>query len=590
MQAALSILPDVFLLLEQPGIQITIVVFLLIFIAALTVILIKYFSFYRFLLKKREAKRVHQKIAQLSEEEVSRYEKREQELQYRLPPNSLSGNKEAADERGLLQNVNSVEELRVFPVKASASTEEYISPALARLILYFVGSAIFWLLLGTTAGLYAGIKFVAPDLDHQSWLSFGRLRPSHTNMVFWGWASTAMIGLAYYVLPKVSNRENFNIRLGYASLIFINLGNLGGTLSILAGVNNGGGEYREYIWPFMGLFALGVTLSVYNYFLPVVERTLKEIYISSWYIVSAGVFIVIILLVGYLPFWQNGISEAIIQGYYMHQAIGMWFMFTTLGLMYYFLPQQLNKPIYSYSLGVLGFWSHIFFYTLIGTHHYIFSAIPWRLQTTAIIASAGMVIPVVAGTANFLLTFRDSWYKLKYSYTLPFYLMGIVFYFTGSLQGTAQAFRYSNLLWHFTDFTVAHSHMTMYGIITFMLWGFCYTMLPRLTGKEPPKILVGLHFWFALIGLLFYAIALMIGGTETGRMWMAKKPFIQGVVNMAPFWLWRAIGGTMMWISHLLFAYNFYRMVKKREEVKIPRTPAEILAVKKQLASNDLNP
>jgi cytochrome c oxidase cbb3-type subunit 1 len=266
----------------------------------------------------------------------------------------------------------------------------------------------------------------------------------------------------------------------------------------------------------------------------------------------------------------------------------MWFMLFTLGLMYYFLPQELNKPIYSYSLGILAFWTQILFYTVIGTHHFIFSAIPWWLQTVAIVGSAGMVIPVVAGTANFLLTFNGSWSKLGASYTLPFYLIGIIFYFTGSMQGTAEAFRFTNLIWHFTDFTVAHSHITMYGIITFMLWGFFYTLIPRLTGKEAPQIAIGAHFWLALIGLLFYTFPLMYGSTLKGLMWMDGKPFIDSVVLMAPYWLWRAIGGSLMWLSHLLFAYNFYVMVRKKEKIVIPRSPIDILKEKERLETQTL--
>lgn len=576
-------------LLEETGVQITILLALIIVIAILVIVVLKYFSIYQNLLKKKELMEAQRKIGALSEEELVQYEKREKELSYELPDHVLSGNLSASDEKGLLKNINAIDELRIFPIKKSVVFEEYITPRLAKLILYFLGSAIVWLLIGTSIGLYVGIKFVAPDVDHISWLSFGRLRPAHTNMVLWGWSSIAMIGLAYYVIPKVSNIENFNIKQGYISLFLLNASILSGTICILAGINNGGGEYREYIWPVMLFFCAGVVTSFLNFLKPIEKRIPKEIYLSSWYIFSAGIFITIIVLVGFLPFWQNGIGETIIQGYYMHQAIGMWFMFTNLGLMYYFLPQQLNKPIYSYSLGILAFWTHIFFYSLIGTHHFIFSAIPWRLQTTAIVASAGMLIPVVAGTANFLLTFNEAWYQLKTSYTLPFYFMSIVFYFTGSFQGTVEAFRYTNLMWHFTDFTVAHSHLTMYGIITFMLWAFTYTLVPRLTGKEPPKIWVGIHFWMALIGLLFYAASLMIGGSQTGQIWMAKRPFIEGVINMAPFWLWRAIGGTLMWASHLVFAFNFYKMVKKEEEIKIPETPAEILATKKQLINTEFN-
>jgi len=569
------------------GIQITILLLLIIIVAALLIFILKFIFIYDRLLRNKEYHEIEKEIEKLTPEEIAAYRQREKELNYLLPENKLSGTLPSSDEKGVI-NVNFVEELRFFPVKRRTSSfQQTVSPRLNRLILYFLGTAIFWLVLGTTIGLYLGIKFVMPDIEHVNWLSFGKLRPAHTNMVFWGWASLAMTGLAHYVIPRVSNKENFNIRQGYFSLILINLAVLAGTISLLAGVNNGGGEYREYIWPIMLVFAVGVAISLQNFFKPVIHRVSKEIYISNWYILSAVMFIVIVIIVGYVPFWQNGIGETITQGYYMHQAIGMWFMLLNLGLMYYFLPQQLNKPIYSYSLGVLAFWTHVLFYTLIGPHHFIFSAIPWRIQTTAIVASAGMLIPVAAGTANFLLTFNGAWYQLKTSYTLPFYFISIIFYFTGSMQGTVEAFRYTNLLWHFTDFTVAHSHLTMYGIITFMLWGFSYTLIPRLTGKEPPKIWVGIHFWLALIGLLLYVIALMIGGTQTGQSWIDKKPFIQGVINMAPFWLWRAIGGTMMWISHLIFAYNFYKMVKSKDKIKIPRTPSEILAVKKQFQKTE---
>jgi len=452
-----------------------------------------------------------------------------------------------------------------------------VDPKLTKLILWFLGTATFWLLFGTTVGEYLGIKFVAPDVDHYSWLSFGRLRPVHTNAVFWGWSSLAMIGLAYYVVPRVSNVSIFSIKQGYWTLFLVNATVIIGSLLLMAGINNGGGEYREYIWPVMLLFGIGVVISLINFLKTIARRKTKEIYVSNWYIIAAMMFLLVIAVVAYWPTWQTGLGETIVQGYYMHQGVGMWFMLFSLGLMYYYLPQQLNKPIYSYSLGILAFWAQIIFYTLIGTHHFIFSAIPWWLQTVAIVGSVGMIIPVVAGTTNFLMTFKGSWYKVTNSYTLPFYVIGIIFYFTGSLQGTAEAFRYTNLLWHFTDFTVAHSHLTMYGIIAFMLWAFIYTIVPRLTGKEPPQSTVGAHFWLALIGMMFYTVPLMIGSSLRGLMWMDAKPFIDSVTLMAPFWLWRAIGGTLMWLSHILFAYNFYKMVFSKEETKVPNSPLEVL-------------
>ncbi len=577
-------------LFGESGIQLTLVLVLIPVIAALVIAVVRTYAAYKNIRRRREYLEFQKKISTLTPEEIQEYEQKSVAQNYRLPGNELSGNLPPSDQKGIISNINAVEEILIIPQKKSITHQKYITPELSKLIIYFLGCAVLWLIVGTSIGEYLGIKFVAPDVDHQSWLSFGRLRPVHTNMVFWGWCSFAMVGLAYYVIPRVSNTEIFKLKYGYYSLIFMNLAVILGSLSLMAGINNAGGEYREYIWPIMLLFGIGIGFTLYNYLMTIARRKTKEIYVSNWYIVSATMYVIVILVVAYLPFWQDGLAETIIQGYYMHQGVGMWFMFFCLGLMYYFLPQQLNKPIYSYSLGILAFWTQILFYTLIGSHHFIFSAIPWWMQTVAIVASVGMVIPVVAGTANFLLTFNGSWYQLKSSYTLPFYLIGIIFYFTGSMQGTVEAFRFTNLIWHFTDFTVAHSHMTMYGIITFMLWGFIYTLIPRLTGKEPPKIWVGIHFWLALIGLMFYIVSLMIGSTEKGLLWIAKKPFIEGVIQMAPYWLWRAIGGTMMWISHFVFAYNFYKMINNEPVIVIPRTPAEILEAKKQLQNKEFTP
>jgi len=576
-------------ILSESGIIITLLLIAIPVVVASILVVIKAKNVLKNFLKKKELEKFNEYLKSLSPEEVQKLEQRKKELEFSLTNKELAGDTTPVDSKGLIDNVSEVSSLRFIEQKKKSQARPYIEPDLTKLILWYLGCATFWLLFGTTVGEYVGIKFVAPDVDHYSWLSFGRLRPVHTNAVFWGWASLAMLGLAYYVIPRVSNVPIASIKTGYRTLILVNASVILGSLFLMAGINNGGGEYREYIWPVMALFGIGVIISLRNFYKTIAKRTTKEIYVSNWYIISAMMFLLVIAVIAYWPSWQNGLGETIIQGYYMHQGVGMWFMLFNLGLMYYFLPQQLNKPIYSYSLGILAFWVQILFYTLIGTHHFIFSAIPWWLQTVAIVGSAGMVIPVVAGTTNFLMTFKSSWHKLSGSYTLPFYLIGIIFYFTGSLQGTAEAFKFTNLIWHFTDFTVAHSHLTMYGIICFMLWGFIYTVVPRLTGKEPPQITVGAHFWLALIGLLFYTFPLMYGSTLRGLMWMeGTKSFIESVELMAPYWLWRAIGGSLMWLSHILFAYNFYVMVKKKEEIEIPSSPKDILNAKVALDNQEV--
>lgn len=569
-------------LFSESGIIITITLIMVPILAGIVLMIVKLSN----LLRKQhtrqdleEAGKFAAYLATLTDEEaIAALEKRKTSLDYHLTHTELSGEYPPDDTKGMISQVNTHVYLPFVALKKKALKRPNIDPQLAKLIMWYFGCAAGWLLFGTTVGEYVGIKFVSPDVDHISWLSFGRLRPVHTNAVFWGWASLGMLGLGYYIVPMVSNAPLASIKKGWYALFLINAAVILGSVSLMAGINNGGGEYREYIWPIMLLFGIGLILTLINFIQTIAHRKTKEIYISNWYIISAIMFALTISVVAYVPLWQDGLGETIIQGYYMHQGVGMWFMLFTLGIVYYMLPQQLNKPIYSYSLGILAFWAQILFYTLIGSHHFVFSSIPWWLQTVAIVGSVGMVIPVLAGTTNFIMTFKGVWYKIAGSYTLPFFLVGIIFYFTGSLQGTAEAFRSTNLIWHFTDFTVAHSHLTMYGIICFFLWAGMYAVIPRLTGKEAPQITVGAHFWLALVGLLFYTVPLMIGSTLRGQMWIEGKPFIETVVHMAPYWLWRAIGGSLMWLSHLFFAYNFYKMISHNDAVDVKEAALEKLA------------
>ena len=444
------------------GIIITLILILIPILVGVILMIVKVWNLtkrYKFKKDMAEAERISDYLKSLPEEEITEaLRKRKEVLDYKISNNALSGELQPEDKRGIIRNVNEHANIRFIEEKRKGIARPEVDPALSKLVLWYLICATIWLVFGTSVGEYEGIKFVAPDADHLSWLSFGRLRPVHTNVVFWGWSSLAMLGLAYYVVPRVGNNKLFSLKLGWWTLWLINACVLLGTISLMAGINNSGGEYREYIWPIMLLFAIGVVLTLINFLKTIATRKTKEIYVSNWYVVAALMFVIVISLVGYLPFWQDGLGETIAQGYYMHQGVGMWFMMFTLGLVYYYLPQQLNKPIYSYGLGILAFWSQILFYTVIGMHHFVFSPIPWSLQTVAIVGSMGMIIPVVAGSTNFIMTFKGSWNKLSGSYSLPFFLIGTIFYFTGSLQGTAEAFRTANLYWHFTDFTVAHSH------------------------------------------------------------------------------------------------------------------------------------
>jgi len=558
--------------LKSTGVIGTILLVVIALAVTLIIGLIKFNDFFTRLKnnkKQRDYDELHEEIIGLEEDETDNIlEKRKKALNYKLSGEELGGNEKVLDEKGIITHVSHDPKPRFFDKKQKSKILLETAPELKKIILYYLGASAFWLLVGTGVGEFLGLKFIWPSLDNVSWLSFGRLRPVHTNTVFWGFASLSMLGLAHFVIARTSNARLHNYKLSWISWALINACVILGNLLLMGGINNGGGEYREYIWPVMLLFIVALVLTLYNFYKTVANRNIKEIYISNWYILAALIWTGVLATVGYLPFYQNGLGETVAAGYYMHQGVGMWFMTFTLGLIYYYLPATLNKPIYSYALGVLALWTQMLFYTLIGTHHFIFSPLPWWLQTVAIVFSIGMVIPVTAGTTNFLMTMRGRWDHISKSYVLPFFLVGIIFYFVGSMQGSLQATRFTNYVWHFTDFNVAHSHLTMYGIICFILWACTYTIVPKITGKEPKTYLVGGHFWLALLGLFAYTFPLMWGGTLKGLSWLQGEPFMESVTLMKPYWIWRAVGGSLMLVSHFIFAYNLYYMFKNKTEIK----------------------
>lgn len=563
----------------SPGIIGTLILAAVVALVAVLIVSIRFIG-YMDTLKKREQARqkaaFSDELPGLSGPELDALlQKRRQTPGYRLSGDELGGSGAAVDERGIVLKVTHDPDNPLVDEKKKAVLSIETPEELKKIVVWYLAAAVFWLVFGTLVGQYLGMKFVWPGIDSVPWLSFGRLRPVHTNTVFWGWASMAMIGLGYFVIARTSNAVIYSYKLARRAWRLINLSILAGNILLMSGINNGGGEYREYIWPVALLFALGLVFTLLNFYRTVARRNISEIYISNWYMLGALIWTLVLVLIGYLPGYQDGLGETVVQGYYMHQGVGMWFMTFTLGLVYYYLPSSLNKPIYSYSLGVLAFWTQMLFYTLIGTHHFVFSPLPWWLQTVAIVFSAGMFIPVVAGTTNFLMTMRGSWSDISKSYVLPFFLVGVVFYFVGSTQGSLQAFRFTNFVWHFTDFNVAHSHMTMYGIISFLLWACVYAILPRVMGREPRQLFVGIHFWLAFVGLFAYMISLMAGGTLRGLSWIGGEAFIESVRLMQPYWVWRAIGGTLMFLSHLVFAYNFYVMTRKEKELPQP-VPASV--------------
>ncbi|TAM49145.1 MAG: cytochrome oxidase [Burkholderiaceae bacterium] len=432
--------------------------------------------------------------------------------------------------------------------------------ALTAIFTAYTVTATVWLVFATAVGLLLAFKFGAPDFWAGEYLTFGRLRPIHTNATFYGWASIALVGLAYYVAARSCGTRLYSTKLAWIGLALFNLAALAGTIALDLGYNWGDLEYREWPWPIRLIFLAALLVTGWNLIGTVARRNSEDIYLSNWYTIGGVLWTCIIATVGVLPWYQYGLGQVAISGFYMHNAVGMWFTPLALGVFYYAIPKILSRPIYSYALGVFAFWTNLCFYPLLGGHHFLFSPLPWWLQTTAIVFSVAMLVPVWGGSANYLLTMRGRYRDMTHSYPLMFIFVGVIGYLVGSTQGTVEAFRSMQAIWHFTNFTVGHSHLTMYGFVTFAVWGGIYALLPLATGKTAGRLGLAAHFWMALVGSFIYVISLSIGGTVQGLDWLHRLPFIQSVVDMNPYWVWRGAGGLLMFLSHIVFAWNVWRM------------------------------
>jgi cytochrome c oxidase cbb3-type subunit 1 len=416
-----------------------------------------------------------------------------------------------------------------------------------------LGGAV-WLIIASLYGIVLAIKLWAPEFLTAAPLSFGRLRPIHTNGVLLGWLTLVFVGLSYLVVHHTTRRPLWSAGLGWAGFGLMNAALLAGTVSLHLGVTRGPLEYREWVTPIAALMAAGVLCHGVNVLMTLVHRRVEEIYIANWFILGAYVWLPILYVVAYLPGFGSGAENLVIQGYYMHVVLGLWFTPLAVGITYWSLPRLLHKPIYSYSLGVLAFWGNLLFYTLIGAHHFILAPTPWWLQSTAILLGLGMLIPVFASVFNFLLTMQGSWPVIRRQPAGWFLLAGTLVYGLVSLQGSVMAFRGFGQVMHFTHYTIGHAHWAAYGFASFMAFGGVYALLPRLTGgaeaRDPRR----------LSGIAIYVVSMTMAGVIQGMTWAANLPFIDSLHGVAPYMLARAVGGTLMTAGHVAFFWCVWQM------------------------------
>ena len=429
-------------------------------------------------------------------------------------------------------------------------------------VFMFIAFACMWLLVGSAAGLVSSIKLHQPDwLVSQAWMTFGRLRTVHLNAVLYGWITNAALGMILWVLPRLLRTRLLGGIWAMLGGALINTGIAGGIGAIAAGWTDGM-EYLEIPWQIAIFMFVGFVLVILPVLFTLVNRKVEHLYVSVWYMVAALLWIALLFLVGKLPGVHTGVQQATTNWWYGHNVLGLWFTPVSVGAIYYFLPKIIGRPVRSYNLSILGFWTLAFFYGQVGGHHLIGGPVPGWLTTLSIVQSLMMVIPVIAFSINMGATLKARMYLAKYSPTLRFMMFGGLMYMASSLQGSLEALRSVNQVTHFTHFTVAHAHLGAYGFVTMVLFGAIYFMMPRVLNWEwPYPKLITLQFWLAAVGVAIYFIGLSIGGWLQGEAMLdAKRPFMDSVNLMAPYLVSRTVGGSLMLLSHVIFVGHFLAM------------------------------
>jgi cytochrome c oxidase cbb3-type subunit 1 len=432
-------------------------------------------------------------------------------------------------------------------------------------VLLFISSGVVWLIVGSLLAFLASFKMHSPwFLADQAWLTFGRVRPAHLNTMIYGWASMTGIGILLWLQARLSKAlVPMQWSLSFIALLW-NLAVLTGTIAILTGWSTSV-EWLEF--PFGVAFVLailffGIMAASLVTFL---RRNVEHVYVSQWYLFGAVFWFPFLYIAANLIIHQGGqigIAESTANWWFAHNVLGIWFTPIGLAAAYYFIPKVIGRPIHSYYLSILGFWTLALFYNWAGTHHLIGGPIPLWLQSVGIVASMMMFIPVITVAVNHHMTMVGHFHKLKYSPTLRFVVFGAMSYTLVSVQGSLTALRVVNETTHFTHYTIAHAHLGMYAFITMTFFGAVYYMLPRLTGQEWCSAgLIKAHFWTTAIGMVIYWVGLTIGGWLQGEMMNnPDTPFMEIVSMTIPFLWSRSFAAVLMTIGHVIFGYLVYRI------------------------------
>ena len=441
-------------------------------------------------------------------------------------------------------------------------------------------ATIIWGIVGMSVGLLVALQLVWPELNFMSqYTTFGRVRPVHTNAVIFAFVGNAIYMGVYYSLQRVLKARMFSDTLSKLHFWGWQLIIVASAVTLLLGYTTSH-EYAEMELPIdVAIAVIWVVFGV-NMFGTIIKRRERHMYVAVWFYIATFVTVAVLHIVNSIQipitFWKSyyvyaGVQDALVQWWYGHNAVAFFLTTPFLGMMYYFLPKMANRPIYSYKLSILHFWSLIFIYIWAGPHHLLYTSLPSWVQSLGVVFSVMLIAPSWGGMINGLLTLRGAWDKVRSEPVLKFMVVALTAYGMATFEGPLLSLKQVNAIAHFTDWIVAHVHVGALGWNGFMTFAILYWLLPRIYRTQLySKKLANVHFWIGTLGILFYAIPMYWAAVVQGLMWKEFTPegvlkypnFLTTTLEIIPMYMMRAFGGALYLAGVILMTYNLVKTMK----------------------------
>jgi cytochrome c oxidase cbb3-type subunit 1 len=447
-------------------------------------------------------------------------------------------------------------------------------------VRWFTVMAVVYLVVGAFVGVYIAAELAWPVLNLDlPYTTFGRLRPLHTNAVIFAFGGCALMGTAYYSVQRTCGVRLWSDKLAWFNFWGWNLIIVLAVISYPLGINQSK-EYAELEWPLDLMVAVIWLVYTFNFLMTIATRKSSHIYVSNWFFLGMMVMITYLHVVNSLAIPVDlfksyslfgGVQDAMVQWWWGHNAVGFYLTAGFLGIMYYFVPKQAGRPVYSYRLSVIHFWALMFGYVWLGAHHLQYTALPDWTGSLGAAVSMAMIIPSWGGAVNGMMTLSGAWDKLRSDYILRFLIMSLAFYAMSTFEGPVMSLKTVNALSHYTDWTVGHVHSGALGWVAMVAIGAIYHLMMRTFHTEMWSMkLINAHFWTATIGAVIYIVAMWVSGIMQGLMWRAYDEygtlaytFAESVEAMHPYYAMRAVGGAIFLLGAVLMLINVLMTVKK---------------------------